>query len=87
MALTPYMVAEEAARFAAPIVFGPLAWLDFNRIGPTKEALDAIASPKVTGPATPANTWQPPPKEESHTVLWVLAAVAATGIVIAVLRK
>lgn len=87
MALTPYMVAEEAAKFAAPIVFGPLAWLDFDRIGLAKETRDAIASPKATGPAGPANTWQPLPKEESHTVLWVLAAVAATGIVIAVLRK
>jgi hypothetical protein len=87
MALTPYMVAEEAAKFAAPIVFGPLAWLDFNRVGLSKETRDAIASPKPTGSTGPGNAWQPLPKEESHIILWVLAAAAATGIVIAVLRK
>lgn len=83
MALTPYMVAEEAAKFAAPIVLGPLAWLDFSRVGLSKETLDAIASPTPG----PVNSWQPPPQKEDHTLLWILAAIAATGVAIAVMRR
>lgn len=85
MALTPTTIAEEAVRFGAPIVFGPLAWLDFGRVGLSKETIDAVVSAQK--PQPPGPNWQPTPPKPDYTLLWVLGAIALTGVAIAVLRK